>query len=141
MKVDQDYLKALLIAFEDTEGPDTWVYELVAKGYDQNSSEFIFHMRLFDDNGLICRVDGELGFGHQYHAYIGGYDYHWFDVPLRLTAQGHDFIADLRQKEVWNSVKENFKDASMSTLVDVAKQLAQGYAKQKIKALTGFDPD
>ncbi|EKK3995790.1 DUF2513 domain-containing protein [Cronobacter sakazakii] len=141
MKINQEYLKDLLLAFEDTEGPDTWVYELVAKGYDQESPEFIFHMRLLDDNGLICRVDGEPGFGHQYQAYIGGYDYYWVDVPLRLTARGHDFIADLRQKEVWNSVKENFKDASMSTLVDVAKQLAQGYAKQKIKALTGFDPD
>ncbi|MGO3396175.1 MAG: DUF2513 domain-containing protein [Serratia proteamaculans] len=141
MKIDQQYLKDLLIAFEKTVGPDTRIDELKVKGYDINSSEFIFHMRLLDDNGLITRIDGQPGFGHNYRAYIGGDGYHWIDTPLRLTSRGHDFIDAIRQKEVWNNVKENFKEASLSTLVDVAKQLSQGFAKKKIKDLTGFDPD
>ncbi|WP_458038796.1 DUF2513 domain-containing protein [Pantoea ananatis] len=139
MKIDHQYLKDLLITFEDTEGPDTWVYELVAKGYDQNSSEFIFHMRLLDDNQLIHRVDGEAGFGHEYHPHIGGFSYHWFDVPLRLTARGHDFISDLRQKEVWETVKTNFKDEGLSTLMTVTKGLAKAFAKKRIKDLTGLE--
>lgn len=138
MKINHDYLKGLLIAFEDAPNPDTDINELSDKGFDYRTTEFMFHMRLLEDQYLIQRTDGEAGFG--YVSSLGGQG-SFAVMPLRLTAQGHDFIADLRQKEVWNSVKENFKEASMSGLVDITKQLAQGFAKQKIKQLTGFDPD
>lgn len=138
MKIDQQYLKDLLIAFEDNDGPQTNIRELEDAGFDYTNQKFIFHMRLLDDKNLIARVDGEPGFG----LYLGADNIgSWAVLPLRLTSQGHDFIEALRQKEVWNTVKENFKEASISTLVDVAKQLAQGFAKQRIKQLTGFDPD
>ncbi|WP_256852718.1 DUF2513 domain-containing protein [Pantoea sp. Fr+CA_20] len=138
MKIDQQYLKDLLIAFEDNDGPQTNILELKDAGFDYSEQKFIFHMRLLDDKNLISRTDGEPGFG----LFLGADDTaSWAVLPLRLTSQGHDFIEALRQKEVWNSVKDNFKEASISTLVDVAKQLAQGFAKQKIKQLTGFDPD
>lgn len=138
MKIDQHYLKNLLIAFEDIEGPQTNIRELKEAGFDYSDQKFIFHMCLLDDQNLIARTDGRPGFGLSLAADDGG---SWVVIPLRLTAQGHDFIAALRQKEVWNSVKENFKEASISTLLDVSKQLAQGFAKQKVKQLTGFDPD
>lgn len=139
MKIDQQYLKDLLIAFEDTEGPDTMLDELESAGYNRDDSNFIFHMRLLYDNGLIIRTDGKQGFGHEYHAYLGGHDYIWIPVPLRLTARGHDFIADLRQKEVWQTIKTNFKDEGISTLMELSKSLAMGFAKKKIKDLTGLD--
>ncbi|MGC8343625.1 DUF2513 domain-containing protein [Pantoea ananatis] len=142
MKIDHQYLKDLLIAFEDTYGPDTMLADLIKAGLDVNDSNMIFHMRLLYDNGLIVRVDGKSGFGHEMSRTLGeGVRYYWVDTPLRLTARGHDFIEALRQKEVWNTVKNNFNEASLSTLVEVAKQLAQGFAKQKVKQLTGFDPD
>lgn len=139
MKIDQQYLKDLLIAFEDTEGPDTMLDELESAGYNRDDSNFIFHMRLLYDNGLIIRTDGKQGFGHEYHAYLAGHDYIWIPVPLRLTARGHDFIADLRQKEVWQTIKTNFKDEGISTLMGLSKSLAMGFAKKKIKDLTGLD--
>ncbi len=70
MKIDQQYLKNLLIAFEDTEGPDTLLEELESAGYNRDDPNFVFHMRLLYDNGLIVRTDGEQGFGHQYRSYI-----------------------------------------------------------------------
>lgn len=88
-------------------------------------------MRLLYDNGLIIRTDGKQGFGHEYHANINGYDYLSLPVPLRLTARGHDFIADLRQKEVWQTIKTNFKDEGISTLMGLSKSLAMGFAKKK----------
>lgn len=137
MKIDQQYLKNLLIAFEDNPATETNIHELKVLGFDYHEPKFLFHMRLLDDQRLIARVDDRPGFGYYNSSDRPGFA----TVPLRLTSEGHAFIEALRQKEVWNSVKENFKDASVSTLVDVAKQLAQGYAKQKIKSLTGFDPD
>lgn len=139
MKIDHQYLKDLLIAFENTDGPDTLLHELEEQGFSRNASKFIFHMRLLDDNRLIARIDGKTGFGHDIHMFIGGHDYHWFEVPLRLTARGHDLIADLRQQEVWQAVKTNFKDEGLSSLMTITKSLAEAFAKKKIKDITGID--
>lgn len=137
MKIDQEYLKGLLIAFEENSGPQTNIKELKDAGYDYQTQEFLFHMRLLDDEGLISRIDGQPGFGF----YTSSDQPAYAVVPLRLTSQGHSFIEALRKKEVWNAVKENFKEASISTLVEASQGLAQGYLKQKVKQLTGFDPD
>lgn len=140
MKIDQQYLKDLLIAFEDTEGPDTMLEDLTQSGFDIESSQLIFHMRLLSDNGLITRVDGKAGFGHEMSRALGeGVNYYWLDMPLRLTARGHDFIADLRQKEVWQTIKTGFKDEGISTLMGLSKSLAMGFAKKKVKEITGMD--
>lgn len=138
MKIDQEYLKNLLIAFEDSDGPETNIRELNESGFNFSEQKFIFHMRLLDDKNLISRTDGQRGFGFYTGADDGG---SWAVIPLRLTAQGHDFIQALRQKEVWNSVKENFKDVGITTLVDVSKELAKGFALKQAKRLTGYDPD
>ncbi|CAH0194174.1 hypothetical protein SRABI106_01381 [Rahnella aquatilis] len=135
MKINQQYLRDLLIAFEDTDGPETTLTELETAGFDADSNDFIFHMRLLDDRGLVMRTDGEAGFGHE-QALDG---YYWINVPLRLTATGHDFIANLRQQEVWQTIKTGFKDEGLTTLISVAKSLAEGFAKKKVKDLTGFD--
>lgn len=42
MKIDQQYLKDLLIAFEDTEGPDTMLDELESAGYNRDDSTLFF---------------------------------------------------------------------------------------------------
>ncbi|AGO56590.1 Uncharacterised protein [Serratia liquefaciens] len=142
MKIDQQYLKNLLIGFEDSDGPDTMLGDLTTAGFDRNDPNFIFHMRLLYDNGLILRVDGKAGFGHEMSRGLGkAVSYSWIDTPLRLTARGHDFIADLRQQEVWQTIKTNFKDEGISTLMGLSKSLAMGYAKKKVKDLTGMDID
>lgn len=142
MKIDQQYLKDLLIAFEDTVGPDTTLNDLSKSGFPHDDANFIFHMRLLHDNGLIVRVDGNPGIGHEMYQSLGEeIGYYWLDIPLRLTARGHDFIADLRQQEVWQTIKTNFKDEGISTLMGLSKSLALGFAKKKVKDLTGLDID
>lgn len=137
MKIDQQYLKDLLIAFEDSEGPDTTLEEIKNAGFETESSAFIFHMRLVHDNGLICKTNGESNLGQIFTRTDEGASYFWDEIPWRLSAKGHDFIADLRQKEVWEQVKTGFKDASISTLISVSRELAEGYAKKKISGILG----
>lgn len=143
MKIDQDYLKKLLIAFEETEGPDTILTELEEKGFHRDDSNFIFHMRLLNDNSLIERVDDQDGFGHliiqQMGRGVASSSYHWLVVPLRLTAKGHDFLSDIRQKEVWAAIKNNFRDQGLGTLTGIAKSLAEAYAKKRIRDITGIE--
>ncbi|HBE9179197.1 DUF2513 domain-containing protein [Serratia fonticola] len=134
MKIDQQYLKDLLIAFEDNPDPQTNIEELRDAGFSYMEPKFLFHMRLLEDQRLIQRTDGKPGFGFFEGADDGG---SWGSIPLRLTSRGHDFIAALRQKEVWEQVKTGFKDASISTLINVSRDLAEGYAKKKISDLLG----
>ncbi|MCK2328187.1 DUF2513 domain-containing protein [Escherichia coli] len=118
----------------------TFLSELEDNGFNRYDQNFIFHMRLLCDYELIVRVDGKPGFGHIMSNELGeGVEYSWLEVPLRLTARGHDFIADLRQKEVWQAIKTNFKDEGIGTLMSVSKSLAKGFARKKIKDITGID--
>ncbi|HCA3680705.1 TPA: DUF2513 domain-containing protein [Klebsiella pneumoniae] len=124
MKIDQEYLKALLNAFEDSNEPHTSISKLLETGFDHRTNEFRFHMRLLQDRGLIGRVDGESGIGYFSPQSDDRYDDGFFDeVPLRLTASGHDFLEAIRNKEVWATLKSGFKDASIGTLVTVSKEL------------------
>ncbi|MEL5350369.1 DUF2513 domain-containing protein [Serratia nevei] len=111
---------------------------LSQSGIDYNTDKFVFHMRVLQDGDFLSRCDGRLGFGLD--VGLNGRRM-WSYVPLRLTAKGHDFIEALHQKEVWEALKINFKFASISTMSTVAKQLAAGFAKKKIKDITGIDID
>lgn len=135
MKIDQDYLKGLLGAFESAVNPTTDIKELSAAGFPYQTDEFVFHMRLLEDRGLIEGLGSVSGFGYtQTRA-----TYSWIIIPLRLTAEGHDFIDALKQREVWQTIKTDFKDASLSTMISAARSLAEGFAKKKVKDITGID--
>jgi len=120
MKIDQDYLKGLLEAFEASDLPDTDISRLNELGFNCRTDTFVFHMRLLEDRGLIVRSDGDPGFG-AFSSLDGST--HWAVMPLRLTALGHDFLDALRNQEVWSTLKTGFKDASMGTLMTVSKEL------------------
>ena len=55
----------------------------------------------------------------------------------RLTWDGHEFLDNIRKEEVWNTIKSEFKDASISTVFSVGKQLTENYAKKKLNELLG----
>lgn len=132
MKVDQDYVKALLEAFEAAERPTITIEDLKDQGFDYNEDRFIFHMEQFDDLGLITRADGRPGLGLTRGKDMSAC---WSTLPLRITAKGFEFLEALRNKEVWETLKTSFKDASLGTVVDVGKKLLEGYLKQKAEAL------
>lgn len=134
MKIDHEYLKGLLTAFEESDEPHTDIKKLQQAGYDYRTYEFLFHMRLLDDQNLVARTDGKHGIGFFESADGGGT---WSVLSLRLTADGHDFLEALRNKEVWNTVKVSFKDAGIVMLVDVSKRLLEGFVQKKIDNILG----
>ncbi|HHJ0103618.1 TPA: DUF2513 domain-containing protein [Yersinia enterocolitica] len=134
MKIDHDYLKGLLEAFEASEEPHTDIIELQGCGFDYEEDKFIFHMRLLEDRGLITRTDGDPGFGVA--ESLDGMAI-WSVMPLRLTSNGHDFIDALRNQEVWATLKSGFKDASMGTLVTVSKELLNRVLQKQLDKYVG----
>lgn len=129
MKIDQDYLKRLLEAFEASDQPTTNIENLEKLGFDYESDIFVFHMRLLDDQGLIEREDKEPGFG--LYAGIGALS--WSVLELRLTASGHEFLEAIRNNEVWATIKDSFKEASIGSLVSISKQLLESFVQKKIQ--------
>ncbi len=128
MKIDQEYLKGLLEALEAEESPTTNISKLKERGFDFKENKFIFHMNILTDKLLVLGVNVS-GYGLKIGA---DGQYSWAIVPLRLTAEGHDFISALRNEEVWSAIKSGLKDASIGTLLSVAKQLLEGYMKNKV---------
>jgi hypothetical protein len=129
MREDLDYIKMLLEAFEAAPEPVVYVPQLKDAGLDFHDKKFAFHMGLLNDEGLVKRDDGKVGFGLTRGA-DGSLS--WSIVPLRLTAAGHEFLEAIRTKDIWAKIKTEFAEGSFSTLVDISKQLLVAYAKRKL---------
>lgn len=131
MKVDHSYIKLLLQAFENSEKPTTDINELITHGIDYNDDNYLFHIRILQDKGFVEGLGSDdLGFkmGSNGHIVV-------IAAPLRLTAKGHDFIANLKNQEVWESIKTNFKDVSTEALWSISKDLTNSFIQKKIQKI------
>lgn len=143
MKIDWKYIKALLEEFEESEKRTLTIFDLQKHGFDyeEDQDNFIFHMQLLCDENLIDRESGHTEMGPKIFGMLknsGGYTSQ--PIDLRLTMAGHEFTANLRNKEVWSKLKGNLKDQGFSAIVTFAKDLSIGYAKNKVKQLLDEKP-
>lgn len=56
-----------------------------------------------------------------------------------MTAQGHEFLDDIRSDTVWNRVMGTTADAGFGALGFVI-DLAKAYARQQVSEATGIIP-
>ncbi len=117
MKPDPDYIKRLLLAFQDAPDPTTDIRELKQKGLSYEDPEFYFHLRLLNDQGFVERDDGEPGLGAD--AVLAG-NYSWSVIPLRLTASGHEFAEAMSHSKAFAAVKHSLVTSSLSVMRDIA---------------------
>lgn len=135
MKIDQEYLKGLLTAIQDSEGPFTNIEELSERGYSYESDDFVLHMEILLDKGFLESKSSSGGIGY---IMSGSGRLQWSIVPLRLTASGHDFISAIQQPKIWEAIKSNFGECGLEAVKTVALDLATGYAQQKVRSLLGL---
>ena len=133
MKIDTDYLRAFLKAFQDSKKPFTNIHELRKAGFDCQDEKFILHLQIMEDKELVQEATGT-GLGYEFDA--GGHLV-WREKQLRLTATGHEFIDALEKSEIWEIIKKDFTEESIGTLIEVAKNLAIGFAKERLKKYLG----
>jgi hypothetical protein len=117
MKPDPDYIKRLLIAFQDAPDPTTDIKELKQRGLSYEDSQFYFHLRLLQDQGFVEREDGEYGLGVQIGA---AGDHSWSVIPLRLTSSGHEFAEAMSHSQAFAAVKSSLVTSSLSIMRDIA---------------------
>jgi len=138
MEIDWEYIKKLLETFEKSDQRTLTLNDLKDSGFDyeKDQDRFIFHMQLLCDKDLIDRESGHMEKGPKIFGMIkhsGGYSIQHQD--LRLTMSGHEFAANLRNKNVWAKLTKNLKDQGFSAIVTLAKDLSIGLAKKKVEEL------
>ncbi len=55
------------------------------------------------------------------------------EIPLRMTAAGHEYIDDLNEEGVWEKIRKDFKHSSVETIKLVSKEIIKGVVKTKIE--------
>ncbi|MCR9366862.1 DUF2513 domain-containing protein [Vibrio antiquarius] len=117
MKRDMSLIREILLSIEENDEV------LPVEGF---SSEVIeSHVKLLIEALLIERKS---------------FGVHSFVTVTKLTWTGHEFLDSIREEQVWNTIKSEFREAGMSTIIKVGKDLAEGFAKKKVEAILGSQP-
>ena len=116
MKRDDDYLRQLL--FEIEKDPDRIVMFPQFISMPEEDIKRLYHAELLSDSGFLARIS-QYGF--------------------RLTNQGHDYIAAIRDEGVWAQTKRTVSETGGSATLDIIKQIAIAFLKKKISDQTGID--
>ena len=123
MKRDMELIRKILFAIENGKKEDP------IDGYSEE--ELRYHQALLIEAEL---VDGQILHGNVTFS----------EAPVtvfikKLTWSGHELLDSIREESVWNTIKSDFKDASIETTIKVAKELAESWAKKKVQALLERD--
>ena len=128
MKIDQEYLREILNAFIESPRSFVWVADILDKGIEIDD-KFLFHIQILEDQHFVECLDKKSDIG--YEITLGG-QFEWKSRPLRLTASGHEFTEAINRPEIWEILKAEFKDASLSTLKSTATSLLLAFAKKQV---------
>lgn len=118
IKLNPDCIRGILLTVEEKCNFDTpWEYDrdTFESEYlaEFSHEEIVYHIKQASVSGLIENV----------HYYDGGATVLIGD----LTPLGHEFLANIRAKSLWNKVKSKATDASLSILMELAKRAATDY--------------
>ena len=109
MKLDLDLVREILLLAEGAP-PNVAVGSISVPGYDQDT--VLEHLELLHERRLI-----------EAHLLRAGHQRVAGAVVERLTWEGHAFLGDARNDEVWSRTKEIVKDKGGSASFEVVKAL------------------
>lgn len=121
MKRDMSLIRKILEAYEERDDFVTKVTPVI-EGYTH--AQVCYHIKLMGEYGLLEVSD-----------WSSNTELDW--VASSLTAYGHDFLDMIRQETIWETIQSEFKDASLETVISVAKQMAENWAKRKLENIFG----
>lgn len=117
MRLNPSCIRDILLAVETYSDFDTQAEYKIEEPFPELSSythsEILYHIRQCEESGLIQEV----------HYYDGGKHTDISD----LTPAGHEFLANIRNDSIWKKVISKGSGASLSILMELAKQAALKY--------------
>lgn len=111
MQRDWDLVRKILLAVEAQETVTGRVEPTSIQGYDQE--KVVYHMIIMSEAGFI-RVRESKSINQP--AYC---------IGLSLTWEGHEFLDNIRQDNLWQKVKGTVKDKGLDLSFDVIKLAAK----------------
>jgi hypothetical protein len=136
MRIDIEYIKNLLDVALDHDHPDFRIDHKDIKplwqGDDEKLNKLVFHMEILEDQGLIENSINSNGIGFRRMS-SGGFTVSI--IPLRLTANGHQFASDLSKPGVIEQLTTSFKDAGPSEAVKVVFALGKKALEKKLESI------
>lgn len=93
MKRDMDLARSIMLALEESPGPN--LVDIYMEAYVQGHTpeEISYHVMLLHEAGLIKALD---------MSSFGQYDW----SPERLTWEGHEFLESSRDEGIWKKAKK-----------------------------------
>ncbi|MGR5062006.1 hypothetical protein [Photobacterium sp. DNB22_13_2] len=136
MKIDIEYIKNFLELVLENNHPDFKLNQDSFKGFistDDELHKLVFHLEILEDQGLLKNSSNNLqGIGF---SRSGCGSFSVSIIPLRLTAQGHQFASDLVKPGVIETLKTSFKDAGPSETVKAVFSLGKKALEKKLAEL------
>jgi hypothetical protein len=136
MRIEVEYLKDFLEIALDHDEP---YFRLDHKDIkplwfndDKKLNKLVFHMEILRDQGLIENASGSGSLGFQR---MGNGGYTVSIIPLRLTAQGHQFAADLAKPGVIEQLKKSFIDSGPTEVVKIVLALGGKILDKKLDGM------
>ncbi len=108
MKRDMDLVRQLLLQIEQNGSPALSNVPSM-EGFDND--DVVHHVTLLRQAGLVKAIDA---------SSFDGVDY----LQIEMTWQGHEFLDDVRDPEIWKKTKEGagkVGSLSLGVLADIAK--------------------
>lgn len=138
MRIDYEYLNNVLTLILDSGKSDFKLnvapfQALWPKDDEQALDKLVFHLEILaDQNCLESTLTKKdcIGFRRTGSGWIVSI------IPLRLTAHGHQFAADLTKPTVIDQLKTSFSDAGPNEVVKIAFALSKNVLEKKLKQLT-----
>ena len=118
MQRNWDVVRKILIKLEEIGNTSSFIHHDQVNGYDPEV--VAYHMQLLDEAGLIkarCTFTG------------GGLT----AAAQSMTWTGHEFLDQIRNDTVWNTVKNNAREKGISLSLDVIVQLAKAAISSLLK--------
>jgi len=127
VRIDYEYIKSILDIFLESKKP-TVDLNTFRSLHEANEDNFIFHVEICADKGLITGAFKDRSIGIS----LGHDGYYCSVVPWRLTADGHDFAAALNKPSIMGILKEKLKAESLSVVISVTKKLAERLVEDQV---------
>ena len=116
MKRDNEFLRELLFKIESAD--DDLYYVLDETGMPSQERKEHYHVQLLCDEGYMMQINRE--------AY-------------RLTSEGHNFIAAIRDNGIWENTKKAVAETGGSATLKMLKDIATGFLKKKLSVHADID--
>ena len=127
MKRDMDFVRDILMRIESEDRLSSSQLVQHKTGWDAEDILVDHLIMLIDEVGFVSGVEA--------HSIDGK---EWLN--LRLTWQGHEYLDDIRDPEIWKQTKDGAEKLGGFSL-EVVRALAKGYIKKKIEKHTDVQID